>query len=116
LNSDEPYEKSFVKTRLKPEKARKCTYCAHRVDEGLDPACVVACPTTARIFGDLEDPTSVIATYIEDQKSETGRTPFKLLPEKGTNPSGMYLGVMAQQSSSTLGQPAPVPTELEAVQ
>lgn len=114
LNADEPYEQKFVKTRIKPEKARKCTYCAHRVDEGLDPACVVACPTTARIFGDVEDPTSVIATYIEAQNEETGRSPFKLLPEKGTNPAGMYLGVMAAQSSSTLGQPAPVPRAQEA--
>lgn len=109
LNADEPYERDFVKLRLAPEKARKCTYCAHRVDEGLDPACVVACPTTARIFGDLDDPESVISTYIVDQERSTGRMPFKLLPEKGTNPGGMYLGVMSDQSVATLGEPAPVP-------
>ncbi|HMS55920.1 MAG TPA: 4Fe-4S dicluster domain-containing protein [Fimbriimonadaceae bacterium] len=109
LNSDEPYERDFVKKRLEPQRARKCTYCAHRVDEGLDPACVVACPTTARIFGDLDDPDSVISTYIDEQREQTGRKPFKLLPQAGTKPAGMYLGVMADQASSTLGEDAPVP-------
>jgi molybdopterin-containing oxidoreductase family iron-sulfur binding subunit len=111
LKADEPYERDFAKKRLLPQKARKCTYCAHRVDEGLDPACVVACPTTARIFGDLDDPESAISTYIVEQEEKTGRTPFKLLPEAGTKPAGMYLGVMAEQEVSTGGEAAPVPIE-----
>jgi len=106
LNEDEPYERDHVRPRLKAGVARKCTYCAQRVDEGLDPACVVACPTHARIFGDLEDPESEISTYIVDQKRETGREPFKLLPQAGTKPSGSYLGPMASQDVSTLGQAA----------
>jgi len=36
--------------------ADKCTYCAHRVEGGLEPACVVACPTEANVFGDLDEP------------------------------------------------------------
>lgn len=104
LDESEPYEKDFVKPRLKPSVARKCTYCAHRVDEGLNPACVVACPTTARIFGDLEDPESDVSTYIVEQEAKTGRKPFHLLPEAGTRPAGSYLGPMAEQASSTLGQ------------
>lgn len=108
LNSDEPYESEFVKPRLKPGVARKCTYCAHRIDEGLNPACVVACPTTARIFGDLDDPESAISKYINQQEVETKREPFKLLEDAGTKPSGMYLGLLADQQNSTLGQSAPV--------
>ena len=102
LNSDEPYERDFVKPRLREKVARKCTYCAHRVDEGLQPACVVACPTTARIFGDLEDPESDVSAYVE-QENLRGRETFKLLPEAGTEPSGLYLGPMADQEVSTLG-------------
>lgn len=104
LNGDEPYERDFVKKRLKPNVARKCTYCAQRVDNGLDPACVVACPTTARIFGDLDDPESPISTYVAEQKESTGRSPFHLLPEAGTKPAGCYLGPMASQVPQTLGQ------------
>lgn len=103
LNEEEPYERDFVKPRLRDNVARKCTYCVHRVDEGLDPACVVACPTKARIFGDLDDPESEISQYIQSQEVETNRTPFPLLPQAGTKPSGCYLGTMAAQESATLG-------------
>lgn len=108
LNEDEAYERDHVKPRLKENVARKCTYCAQRVDKGLDPACVVACPTHARIFGDLEDPDSEVSTYIVEQREATHREPFHLLPEAKTRPAGCYLGPMATQRSSTLGAPAPV--------
>lgn len=104
LPESERYEKDFVKKRLKTNVARKCTYCAHRVDQGLDPACVVACPTTARIFGDLDDPESPVSTYIVQQREDTDRTPFHLLPQAGTKPAGCYLGPMSSQEPSTLGQ------------
>lgn len=110
LNPDEPYERDFVKPRLRRNVARKCTYCAHRVDEGLDPACVVACPTTARIFGDMDDSDSVISKYIREQKETTAREPFHLLPEAGTKPAGLYLGTMSEQQVSTLGERAPAET------
>ncbi|RMG54916.1 MAG: 4Fe-4S dicluster domain-containing protein [Acidobacteria bacterium] len=63
----------------------KCTFCAHRVDQGLEPACVVTCPTEARIFGDLDDPDGRLSRLIEERKGWT------LLPECGTKPCVYYL-------------------------
>jgi dimethyl sulfoxide reductase iron-sulfur subunit len=105
LNQGEAYEEEYVKPRLNEGVARKCTYCAHRVDEGLDPACVVACPTNARIFGDLDDPESPISIYVDEQRMATGREPFKLLPQAGTRPAGLYLGTMSAQESATMNTP-----------
>jgi mono/diheme cytochrome c family protein/nitrate reductase gamma subunit len=66
----------------------------------------LACPTTARIFGDVEDPNSKISQYIAEQQQTTGRKPFKLLPEAQTQPANMYLGTMAEQEVSTLSAPS----------
>ena len=67
--------------------ADKCTYCAHRVESGVEPACVVACPTSANVFGDLEDPKSKISTYIASSRNVRVRK-----PEKGTKPKHFYTG------------------------
>lgn len=67
--------------------ADKCTFCAHRVEGGLEPACVVACPTEANIFGDLDDPHSRISLYIKAHPDTRVRK-----PEKGTKPKHMYTG------------------------
>ncbi len=67
--------------------ADKCTYCAHRIEGGLMPACVVACPVEANIFGDLEDPTSHISKYIDRDKRVQVRK-----PEKMTIPKHFYVG------------------------
>lgn len=64
----------------------KCTFCTHRVDQGLEPACVQACITKARIFGDLDDPDSEVQRVMRDRHS------FQLRDELGTEPSVYYLG------------------------
>ncbi len=64
----------------------KCTLCAHRVDQGLEPACVVTCPTEARIFGDLDAKDGRLHQLILERKGWT------LLPECNTKPSVYYLG------------------------
>lgn len=63
----------------------KCDFCSRRVDEGLKPACVDACPTEARLFGDLEDPASAPSAAL---RQRNGRVP---LPEKNTRPRVFYV-------------------------
>ncbi len=52
-----PFEEQGY-SRFTPGMVTKCDFCSGRVDAGLHPACVVTCPTDARIFGDLDDPQS----------------------------------------------------------
>src|SRR6056297_3640268 len=63
----------------------KCTFCSHRVDEGLDPTCVVNCPADARIFGDLDDEESTVSKYINQYETN------QLLEDRGTNPKTHYI-------------------------
>jgi molybdopterin-containing oxidoreductase family iron-sulfur binding subunit len=64
----------------------KCDFCSQRVDADLDPACVVTCPTDARIFGDLDDAQSAPNQLLE--KRGGGRQP---LAEMGTKPKVYYV-------------------------
>jgi hypothetical protein len=68
--------------------ADKCTFCAHRVEGGLEPACVVACPVEANIFGDIDDENSRISRYIMEHQ---GGVQVRK-PEKHTNPKHFYVG------------------------
>ncbi|GIU92757.1 MAG: 4Fe-4S ferredoxin [Acidimicrobiia bacterium] len=64
----------------------KCTFCVHRVEKGLVPACVDTCPVGALRFGDAEDENSPISVFIREHES------FQLLEELGTDPSVIYVG------------------------
>ena len=61
-----PYNAVYMDPRT--NKADKCTFCEHLVYSGLLPACVAACPTGARIFGDLDDPNSLIGKMYREGK------------------------------------------------
>jgi molybdopterin-containing oxidoreductase family iron-sulfur binding subunit len=64
---------------------QKCTFCVHRIDQGVyEPACVQTCPTRARIFGDLDDPRSEVSSVIRRRNGTQPR------PEAGTDPSVFY--------------------------
>lgn len=69
--------------------AEKCHYCAHRVEKGLEPACVVVCPEGAIVAGDLHAPDSRIARMV----SEFQGTTLQRRTEQRTGPNVHYLGV-----------------------
>lgn len=71
--------------------AAKCNYCAHKVDVGLEPACVSVCPTQAIVAGDMDDPVERISRML-------GRESLQVrAPEQGTKPQVFYKG--ADQAS-----------------
>lgn len=70
---------------------KKCTLCVDRIYNAslpaVDrvPACVAACPTGARSFGDLGDPDSGVSELVRK------RGGFDLMPEQGCAPVNKYL-------------------------
>src|SRR5210317_505287 len=62
----------------------KCTFCVQRSREGRNPACVEACPTGARVFGNLLDPKSEIRFVLKNKKV------FRLKEDLGTDPKFWY--------------------------
>jgi Fe-S-cluster-containing dehydrogenase component/formate-dependent nitrite reductase membrane component NrfD len=79
-----PYDAIFIN----PDDgaAEKCNFCAHRVDAGLEPACVTVCPTGAIVIGDLDDPGSPVARIVQRDAVAVRR------PEKETHPKLFYKG------------------------
>jgi len=63
----------------------KCTFCDHRVKKGELPYCVDSCPSDARIFGDLDDPSSNVNRLLGKFR------PFRLKEELGTEPKVFYI-------------------------
>jgi Fe-S-cluster-containing dehydrogenase component len=88
---------------------KKCTLCIDRIyndnlaeDERL-PACVMVCPTNARHFGDLGDPTSVVSEIVAERG---GRD---LMPELGYRPVNKYLPPRPGRSAPALAATAAAP-------
>ncbi len=82
-----PYDAIYIDPET--HTAAKCNYCAHRVDRGLEPACVIVCPVNAIIAGDLDNPASRIAQLAGREKLAVRK------PEQGTEPKLFYIGVDA---------------------
>ena len=70
--------------------AESCHLCAHRLDEGREPACVEACRDRgggALMVGDLDDPESEISRRI------AGRSVKRIRDDLGTEPKVYYIGL-----------------------
>ena len=82
-------ESYYAMKKMKLPVAMKCNFCAHRVDGGMEPACVVTCPTECRIFGDLDDPKSKPNVYLTQRQPKVNPVPLR--PEAKTRPNVLYL-------------------------
>jgi Fe-S-cluster-containing dehydrogenase component/formate-dependent nitrite reductase membrane component NrfD len=78
-----PYDALYIDPSS--NTAAKCNFCTHRLEEGLQPSCVVVCPEQAIIAGDMDDPTTEISRLLD-------RFPVQVRkPEKGTKPKLFYI-------------------------
>jgi molybdopterin-containing oxidoreductase family iron-sulfur binding subunit len=78
-------DQAYLSNRVRPQGVvEKCTFCLHRTRKGRLPACLEACPTGARVFGNLLDPDSDIRWVLENKRV------FVLKEELGTKPSFFY--------------------------
>ena len=79
-----PYDAIFINPD--DHSAEKCNFCAHRLEVGLEPACVSVCPTEAILVGDLHDSSSQVARMVQREAVTVRR------PEKETRPGVFYKG------------------------
>jgi len=79
-----PYDARYFNENI--HAIDKCTFCQPRLEKGLKPACVEACPAHVRIFGDLNDEDSEVYKLLYDFE----RTIRVLKPEAHTKPRVYY--------------------------
>jgi tetrathionate reductase subunit B len=78
-----PYDARFVNEEK--HAVDKCTFCVHRLDAGLPPACVETCIGHARHYGDINDPNSEVSKLL-------ARYPYyRLYEEAGSEPAIYYV-------------------------
>jgi len=94
-----PYDALYIDPNT--NTAAKCHYCAHRLEVGLEPACVIVCPERAIVAGDLDDPRTEIARLVSREQVEVRK------PEQGTRPKVYYVGADSAALSPALQRPAP---------
>ena len=86
---------------------KKCTLCVDRIyDANLPeservPACVAACPTSARHFGDFADPDSAVSKLV------AARGGVDAMPEMGNGPVSKYLPPRSVATGASLVEPPP---------
>ena len=77
--------RATLSNRVRPVGVvEKCTYCLHRTRRGKLPACLEACPTGARVFGNILDKNSNIRWILENKRV------YILKEELGTKPAFFY--------------------------
>ena len=78
-----PYDARFFNPVRRT--ADKCSFCSHRIDANLLPACVTSCIGRAITFGDLNDPRSEVSKLIASNATVV------IKPELGTLPKVFYI-------------------------
>ncbi len=82
----------------------KCSYCEHRIKNGVVPACVNICPGRARIFGDLNDPDSQVSKLVKEFGLVKKSQQTTLLPGENTGSQTFYIDPRGALKKMVAGQ------------
>lgn len=88
------YKQNRVREGVRPpvNSTRKCSFCLHRISEGLAPACATSCPQDVIHFGDLNDPDAKCWIHGESMRELLRtRSSFRIKEELGNEPNVFYL-------------------------
>jgi len=86
------WDKSLLSGKDKTKNAiTKCSLCQHRIDKGVEPACVNICQGRARLFGDLNNPASKVSKLVKEFGLVDKRNETTLLPGENTIPMCFYI-------------------------
>jgi tetrathionate reductase subunit B len=91
VRSIDPFVKLTLPNREKDFGIGKCTFCAHRVDQGIVPACVNTCEGRSRVFGDLNNPDSIVAKLDKEFNLTGNKNKSTMLPGEKTDPHVFYI-------------------------
>jgi tetrathionate reductase subunit B len=99
------WDKSLLSGKDKTKNAiTKCDFCRHRIDNGVTPSCVNICPGRARIFGDLNDPTSPVSKLAKEFGFVDKRNETTLLPGENTVPMCFYIDPQGALTKMTVSK------------
>lgn len=95
-----PYDALYID----PNKgtAAKCNYCAHRLENSYEPACVIVCPVEAIVSGDLHDPKSPLSLLLAENVTTVRK------PEAGTIPNVYYLDTSEEMLNPDATEKSPI--------
>ena len=93
-----PYDARFINHET--QTADKCTFCFHRTQVGLLPACVETCVGGARNFGDLNDADSTVSRLLAENEVSV------LRPEMHTDPNVYYIWLDEALNGRVAGEAA----------
>ncbi|TCS61208.1 tetrathionate reductase subunit B [Varunaivibrio sulfuroxidans] len=93
-----PYDARFINPKTRT--ADKCTFCTHRLEAGLLPACVETCVGGARVIGDIKDPNSEASKLLATNEVKV------LRPEMNTQPHVYYIGLDSRFQGKVGGEEA----------
>ena len=103
-----PYDAIFINPE--DHSAEKCNMCAHRLDMGLEPACVTVCPTGAILVGDANDPAPTAARIVAPRAGAgappgEGNAARRVLQGRAPGDAGPARGAPSRRRPVRLGHP-----------